>query len=216
MTAIAPYSVCAAPQAVKSAHELPKPDFRATRPDTLSGRRHADCREEGTQTMPARTAPLPLLPQRRHSDGFTLIELMIVIAVLAIAGLAAAPSLTERLATNAVKGAANEAFADLHYARSESVQRNATVNVNFGASGYTITTGASTTLKAVTLAGPTLAAGHGARIVFSPIREGVVVSGMPVEFSHQRSGATLRVSVNKLGRAEICSAVGAMAGYSAC
>lgn len=154
--------------------------------------------------------------RRAGRRGFTLIELMIVIVVLAIVTLVAGPSLTEVLAKNTVKGAANEAFADLHYARSESVQRNAAVNVAFSSSGYTITTGVGTTLKSVSFNGPTLAAGASASIVFSPTRATAASTGMPVEFAHAQTTATLRVTVNTLGRAEICSPSGTMTGYSPC
>lgn len=148
--------------------------------------------------------------------GFTLVELMIVIVVLGIVSMLGVPSFTRVMANNAVKGAANEAYADLQYARSESVQRNATVTVTFSTSGYQITAAGGTTLKVVTLNGPNLAAGVGATVVFSPTRATAAVTGSAPQFAHSQTDATLRVIVNTLGRVEMCSPSASMTGYTAC
>lgn len=157
----------------------------------------------------------PAAARPMGARGFTLIELLIVMVVLALVTLVAGPSLTEVLGKSTLKGAANEVFADLHYARSESVQRNSPVTVTFSSTGYTITSGA-TTLKTFTLSGPSFTAGSGGTVVFSPTRATATVSGLPVDLAHTQTSATLRLNVNTLGRAEICSPGAAMPGYSAC
>lgn len=152
----------------------------------------------------------------RRSRGLTLIELLTVVVVLAIVTALAAPSFSDYLGRSGVKGAANEAFSDLQFARSESVQRNAAVTVTFNASGYTIAQGA-TTLKTVTLESPNaIASGSSMTASFDPVRGTATVTDGPVVFSNSRTAGTLRVTVNQVGRASICSPGGAIKGFATC
>ncbi len=57
------------------------------------------------------------------SRGLTLIETMVVIAVLGILLALAAPSFRDFIATQRLKGAANELVSDMVYARSEALAR---------------------------------------------------------------------------------------------
>jgi prepilin-type N-terminal cleavage/methylation domain-containing protein len=61
--------------------------------------------------------------------GFTIIELMMVVAILGVFAGLAAPSMADLLASTAVKGAASDFYASLIAARSEAIKRrtNATV-----------------------------------------------------------------------------------------
>jgi type IV fimbrial biogenesis protein FimT len=59
--------------------------------------------------------------------GFTLIEMMVAIAVLAIMVAIALPSFSQLLATNRLTAQANELVASLQVARSEAIRRNARV-----------------------------------------------------------------------------------------
>ncbi len=68
---------------------------------------------------------------RLHSSGFTLIEVMVVVAVLAILLGIAAPSFQSMLDKRRLIGAAEQLYADLQYARSEAIKRNASVTVSF-------------------------------------------------------------------------------------
>ncbi len=67
----------------------------------------------------------------RQNSGFTLIELMVTIAVLAILLGIAIPSFQGTLDKRRIIGAAEQIYADLQYARSEAIKRNATVRVSF-------------------------------------------------------------------------------------
>src|SRR5262245_15088644 len=66
---------------------------------------------------------------KARSRGFTLIELMIVITIVGGLLVIALPSLNEMVGNQRVKGAANELYFDLSYARSEAIKRNAAVQV---------------------------------------------------------------------------------------
>ena len=77
--------------------------------------------------------------------GFTIIEMMMVVAILGIFAGLAAPSMADLLASTAVKGAATDFYSALIAARSEAIKRrtNATV-APVGAdwtTGWTVTVG---------------------------------------------------------------------------
>lgn len=57
------------------------------------------------------------------SRGFTMIELMVVIAIVAILTTLAAPSFKNLIQSNSMAGAVNTFLADMRYARSEALRR---------------------------------------------------------------------------------------------
>jgi type IV fimbrial biogenesis protein FimT len=65
----------------------------------------------------------------RADAGFTLIELMVVVALIAIVSTLAAPAFTSMIATMSAKSASFDLVGDLAMARSESLKRNASVSV---------------------------------------------------------------------------------------
>lgn len=65
----------------------------------------------------------------RRRNGFTLIELIIVVALIAIVATIAVPSYTSLVANNQVTSTTNTLVGFLSFTRSEAVKRGRTVNV---------------------------------------------------------------------------------------
>lgn len=68
--------------------------------------------------------------------GLTIIELMIVVAVLGVLIALVAPSLRGMMSAQRVRGVNTELVTDLQHARSEAARRNQDVRVDFKASCY--------------------------------------------------------------------------------
>lgn len=69
--------------------------------------------------------------------GFSLIELMIVLAIIAITAAVAVPSYQSNIASNRKTSAANNLLGALQFARSEAVLRRSEVKVCASANGNT-------------------------------------------------------------------------------
>jgi len=175
----------------------------------------------------------------RRARGFTLVELLVVMAVAAVLLMLAVPSFGTQIARNRVEGAATALATDLQYARSESVARNAQVGVIRGTGCYAVyvvgTTAATdctslgtgaTEIKRVTLDSVTVAWNAGAAnaaafVEFDPVR-GMASSATGAD----RSGSftlgssvgawQLLVDVSPFGRVKTCSPSGSFKGYSQC
>jgi type IV fimbrial biogenesis protein FimT len=80
--------------------------------------------------------------------GFTLIELIVVIAILAVVAALGGPSFRDFIATQRIRNAASDLLADMMLARSEALRRNGLVTVRASNSswtnGWTIVAGAET------------------------------------------------------------------------
>lgn len=63
--------------------------------------------------------------------GFTLVELMIAIAVIAILLMLAAPSFVDYMRVQRLKGVNAQLVTDLQYARTEAASRNGDVYIHF-------------------------------------------------------------------------------------
>lgn len=61
--------------------------------------------------------------------GFTLVELMIVVVILAILSSLAAPAFSELIASQRVRAGASGLYESLILARSEAIKRNASVSL---------------------------------------------------------------------------------------
>lgn len=73
----------------------------------------------------------------RDRGGFTLVELMITVAVMAILAAIATPAMQGLINANRLAGAASELESTLQIARSEAVRRNARVTVCASTDGTT-------------------------------------------------------------------------------
>ena len=73
----------------------------------------------------------------KSSRGFSLIEVMTAVVVLAILGVIAVPSYRTFVLTQRVRQASYDLMSSLMFARSEAIKRNASVNVTQAAGGWT-------------------------------------------------------------------------------
>lgn len=71
----------------------------------------------------------------RTARGFTLIELMITVAIAAILLMIAVPSFQHAISNTNLDRAQNDLLATLHYARTEAVTRGTSVAVAASSSG---------------------------------------------------------------------------------
>lgn len=88
----------------------------------------------------------------RWSDGFTLVELLVVMALIAILAAIGVPSYQSLVVSNRISAEINGLVTHLQYARSMAVKlgQNVTVNSNNGnnwESGWTVTDLNGTVLK---------------------------------------------------------------------
>ncbi|EHR41746.1 GspH/FimT family pseudopilin [Alishewanella jeotgali] len=90
---------------------------------------------------------------RINKSGFSLVELMVTIAVLAIIIGIAAPSFVEMMRQNTLRSQANELLGVMHYARTEAIKRRVNVTVNLttgnGWKAEVIQPGTTTVLRSV-------------------------------------------------------------------
>lgn len=166
--------------------------------------------------------------------GVTFVEAMIALAIAAILAALAAPSFLGVIDKHRLKGATDNLFADLQFARSEAIRQNTAVAVYFTAGSswcYGITTAScdctqspsasnceiklvsgsdfrNTEITAATF-------GSAAYTTFEPVR-GTATSGSVTFQSGQ--GRQGKVIVSTLGRIRLCSpsGTGNIPDYPAC
>lgn len=172
----------------------------------------------------------------RAPKGFTLVEMMVAIAILGILVTIAAPSFNSFFDRYRVKRAGDTVSAFLINTKSEAIKRNKTVSAVITGSGATwcvgmteastcdcATAGAcqidgvdrairSTSFKGIELNGPDTA--HAFQ--FKPLR-GTVAGNETVELESE-DGLKVNVVVGTFGRIRLCSPSGDgnIGGYPAC
>lgn len=111
-------------------------------------------------------------PLRRTGSGFTLPELMIVLAVAGVLAALAVPSFQSLTQGQQAKNASFELFSSLSLARSEAIKRNANVTVaplvagDWG-QGWTITATAGTIKSQAALKGVVITPGGAGGIIYA-------------------------------------------------
>lgn len=175
-----------------------------------------------------------ITPTRRLPLGFTLIELMVVVAIAAILAALALPSFTETVDKYRLRGAADNLYGDLQFSRMEAVRKNQSVILNFSTGGswcYGMKLGSNCdctkssseadycSLKLVrylentgiTLTSQTFLSSPS----FDPLQGLSSQAGDIVLVSSR--GRQTQVSLTRLGMASVCTPAGAnSAGYSSC
>jgi type IV fimbrial biogenesis protein FimT len=118
-----------------------------------------------------RSVGRPSRARRAAPRGFTLIEAMTVVAMVAIVSAIAAPSFRSFIATMNAKSATFDLIADLATARSEAIKLNQTITLapvsGSWANGWQITDGNGTVLRERPAPGYSLSV-SGADVTFGP------------------------------------------------
>jgi prepilin-type N-terminal cleavage/methylation domain-containing protein len=140
--------------------------------------------------------------------AFTLIELMVTIAIAAILLGIAAPSFLSMIARQRIEGAANELAVHLRHEATEAVNHNASVSLVSSSTGYTTSSGNVVTL------GSGLSITSGVTATFNPMRADSNEASFTI--SSTNTSDTLRVDTSVVGLVTICSSSGAIGGYASC
>jgi type IV fimbrial biogenesis protein FimT len=78
------------------------------------------------------------LHARRAARGFTLLELMVVVTVMAVLGAVATPSMQRLIAAQRVRSVATDLRLALVKARSEAIKRNRAVTLSPAGDGWSV------------------------------------------------------------------------------
>jgi type IV fimbrial biogenesis protein FimT len=140
-----------------------------------------------------RTA-LNMHPVARHSSGFTLLETLIVISLVAILMAVGIPSFQYVTTANRIAAEVNGLIGDMQYARAEAIKEGQTVVVCVSTNGTTCGTGNSWQ--------------NGWMVCSDPAGDGACDSGQPVfrvqsaftsTDTFQASGGTSAITFNREG-----------------
>jgi len=153
-----------------------------------------------------------------EQNGFTLVEAMVVILVLGVLTVIAAPSFISMIDKQRITKAAEAILSDLRWARGESIRRGQSIRITYttGAnwsytvtipsSGTAIKTVSSADFPAINLSSATFSGNI--FTTFNPAR-GTATAGS-IGIASNSHNATITLST--LGRARICG----LEGYSPC
>jgi len=185
---------------------------------------------------------MDLKKKQPSQKGFTLIELLIIVAILGVLVSMAVPSMSSIIEGRKLRAAAEQAFADFQFVKTESIKRNTFVRLDFTGFGsgndwcYGFKVNADCDCTETDSSQTDFCEIDGVKKVinqdnydgsvtlsnastpfsgeasFNPMR-GTTTSGN-IEFELS-SGEKIRIVVSILGRIRICSST-STGGYSSC
>ncbi len=182
------------------------------------------------------------LKTHQHNHGLTVIELMVVVAVVGVLIALAAPSMRSLISAQRVVSINAELVTDLQFARSEAVRRNRDVHVRFRATdncyvlyvdnagpgncncsrtpGLNVCTGGREEIKTVQVPSSVGVAVSASSATGQIIRfENVSGTSLPDDFTVSVTGEVrgqLRTNVNPAGRPIVCSPDSSISKVPAC
>jgi type IV fimbrial biogenesis protein FimT len=184
-----------------------------------------------------RTTDQPANPSVHRQCGVTLVETMLVAAVLAITTSVVAPGFDSAIQRRHLEGAAVQLETDIHYARSLAVARNAPLRISFESGAFgscyvihdgpanqcacnadgTATCRGSAQVERVVLlnaAGPVSLKSNSRSVLFDPVR-GTSSPTATMQLT-ARNGSAIHQVMNIMGRVRSCSPAPAVNGYRQC
>lgn len=188
---------------------------------------------------------MSLLRSRSHARGFTLIEWLITVAIVALVAALATPSIRSMRDKALLKAAAQALYGDVQMARSEALRRGAHTTVQFTRSGSswcsaigTVTTAPATATCTCTsqvacikrdlvdrqLADfPAMGLVASSEMRFEPASGRLLTSAggdseaLSAELLSAYSSRRVRLTVSPLGMPSLCApATGGLTDYPAC
>ena len=173
----------------------------------------------------------PLRSQIHKNQGVTLVELMVVIAIIGIIAGLAVPSYQDLLERNRLKQVVESLKSDMQFARTEAIKRSQKVvfsptTGNKGAWCYGLNPTAPCTCGTAGSCGIKTVAGSGFSAAVSmtastgsstfDFRRGTPSTTTNVTFASTKY--TARVNLNEAGRVRICTPSGTtgLPGYPSC
>jgi len=159
---------------------------------------------------------------RGRHRGLTLVELLAVVAIVAILAAAVFPSFQQIYLKIRLEGVANELRTDLQYARSESIRLQSQVSVTSTANGtgYSLTDASANVLKSVTFPTGTtvdVTTNGVPLIVFNPLRGfASTPAGKSPKFTLATTNlsASLALSASAVGQVSACVSSGSFYGVT--
>ena len=153
----------------------------------------------------------------KRSTGVTVIELLVMIAIVAILSLVVAPSFVRAITNMRLQGVGNELVADLHLTRSEALSRNLPVQLvtQGDGRGYSIVTveDKPQPLKTVALPASVVLTAN-IKVQFDPLR---AMTGTDTTLLLESGGGTrLQLSANPSGKVQMCSPQGSLPSVRSC